>query len=207
MSALLKQSLHTPCAEARLESRTSQGGELGGAAFSRAMESGERLESRIPRKQCGLRGLKWVAGAFAVTLCIGMSARAGVVENLIFKKPGYAAKISSEVRICGAEEIASIFGNPDSFSFGGASSGFAATPGTRAFLLLALQNNGNQRAWGVCEVHLPSLSRSVRVVVPDLWSNMTRPAFFVTELEITEVGVDAGAGEEASVSWRELYVK
>ena len=46
MSAPLQLPLHTPCTEARLESRTSQGGELGGAAFSRAMESGERLESR-----------------------------------------------------------------------------------------------------------------------------------------------------------------
>ena len=145
-----------------------------------------------------------LAGAVAV-VCVGVPARAGAVENLVFGKPSYAAQISTEARLCGAEDIAGFFGKLDSFSFESSSSGFVAMPSTRVFLLLALQNNGNQRAWGICEVQLPSLSRPVRVEVPDLSPNMACPAFYVTEL--TGFGVDVAAGDGPSASWRELHVK
>jgi hypothetical protein len=77
MSTILQQSLHTPCAEARLESRTSQGGVLGGAAFSRAMVNGARVERRNPQggneegRQKGLiPNLKALAmPAFVALLC------------------------------------------------------------------------------------------------------------------------------------------
>ena len=143
--------------------------------------------------------------AFAAVLCGGLPARAGVVENLIFRKPSYAAQISNEVRFCTAEDIAGFLGKPDSFSFTDSSSGFAGPPGTRVFLLLALQNNGNQRAWGICEVYLPFLARPVRVEVPDLPPNMAHPAFYVTEL--SGVGVDVVADGGPSAKWAELFVK
>ena len=143
--------------------------------------------------------------AFAAVLRSGVPARAGVVDNLVFGKPGYAAQISTEARLCSAEDIAGFLGKPDTFSFADFPFGFAGTPGTRVFLLLALQNNGNQRAWGICEVHLPFLSRSVRVEVPDLPPNMAHPAFYVTEL--TGFGADGVAGVGPSARWVELLVK
>ena len=147
--------------------------------------------------------------AFRIVGCLVFGfapvARAGVAENLFFGKPSYAAQISTAARLCGAEDIAGVFGNPNSFSFEDSPSSLATTPGTRVFLLLALQNNGNQRAWGICEVHLPSLARSVRVEVPDLSPNMARPAFYV--IELTGFAVDAAAGDGPSASWKELHVK
>ena len=141
----------------------------------------------------------------AGAICGGVPAQAGVVENMVFGKPSYAAQISTEARLCTAEDVAGFIGKPDSFSFADSSSGFAGTPGTRVFLLLALQNNGDQRAWGICEVHLPFLSRPVRVEVPDLPPHMEHPAFCVTEL--TGFGVGMVADDGPSAKWEELLVK
>ena len=214
-------SLPIPCAVARQDAASPEAGRhLGGAAFSRAPFSKARLKAAPPRagwktvfQRLGKKfpiigklatGFTWCL-VFAAVLCSGVPAWAGVVENLVFGKPSYAAQISTEARLCSAEDIAGFLGKPDTFSFANSSSGFAGTPGTRVFLLLALQNNGNQRAWGICEVHLPFLSRSVRVEVPDLQPNMSHPAFYVTEL--TGFGVDVVAGDGPSAKWVELLVK
>lgn len=175
------------------EERTWNGAGVGRRGVSKAGEGRRTIASAVL--------------ALAAVLAVGIPARAGVVENLVFGKKSHASQIAAEARFCGAEDIAAIFGNPGTFSFGDSSPGFTAPPGARVFLLLALQNNGNQRAWGVCEVHLPSLDRSVRVEVPDLSPNMERPAFYVTELTGIVVDVSAGGFPSASTSWAELHVK
>lgn len=120
-----------------------------------------------------------------------------------FSVKGYAESISARATLVPLQTAAEAFAAPEAFSSESLSAEEDLPPKTRACLLLALQNNGNQRAWGVAEMVWNG--RVVAVEVPGLPPNMAHPFFNAVEVSDC-AGVDGFKGA-VEVRWRELHAK
>lgn len=120
-----------------------------------------------------------------------------------FSSKGYTESISARAAVVPLQTAAEAFAAPEAFSAESLPAEGDLPPKTRACLLLALQNNGNRRAWGVAEMVWNG--RVVAVEVPGLPPNMAHP--FFNALEVSDfAGVDGFKGA-VEVRWRELHAK
>jgi hypothetical protein len=140
--------------------------------------------------------------AWLVALAVaGMAATA--YGQWPFSAKGYAESISVRAAVVPLQTAAEAFAAPEAFPAESLSDERNMPPKMRACLLLALQNNGNQRAWGVAEMVWNG--RVVAVEVPGLPPNMAHP--FFNAVEVSDfAGVDGFKGA-VEVRWRELHAK
>lgn len=182
--------------------RLCAGGEAGrGAARRSPGKTATGGEARFWREGCEMRAARknvaWLM-AFAVAW-----TAATAFGQWPFSAKGYAESISARAAVVPLQTVAEAFTAPEAFSAESLSTGGNLSPKTRACLLLALQNNGNQRAWGVAEMVWNG--HVVAVDVPGLPPNMAHPFFNV--VEVSDFAGEDGFKGAVEVRWRELHAK